>query len=69
MVLELIGGFFGWVWILASLAAVYFFVSALAFSGRWTSFFWAAGSGAIAKWLARGFDDTVRKLVGLVEEE
>ena len=55
-VLELIGGIFGWVWIISSLAGIYFFILALFFEGLWTSFFWAFGTGGVAKWLARGFE-------------
>jgi hypothetical protein len=54
--LELIGGIFGWAWIISSLACIYFFISALFFEGLWTSFFWAFGAGSAAKWLARGFN-------------
>jgi hypothetical protein len=56
VMLELIGGIFGWVWIIASLAGIYFFISALFFEGLWTSFFWAFGASSMAKWLARGFN-------------
>jgi hypothetical protein len=55
--IELLGGLFGWIWILASVASIYFLFAALVFSGRWSSLFWALGIGIVAKWLARGFND------------
>lgn len=61
VILELISGLFGWAWIIASFAAVYFLVMAIGFEGKWSSFFWAVGAGIIAKWLARGFvENTMR---------
>jgi hypothetical protein len=44
VLLELVGGLFGWTWIIASVASVYFLVAALAFNGRWSSLFWAFGT-------------------------
>jgi hypothetical protein len=32
--LELVGGVFGWTWMIASVASVYFLLAALAFNGR-----------------------------------
>jgi hypothetical protein len=55
--LELIGGLFGWVWIIASLAFAYFLIAAIFFHGPWSRVGWAFGAGAVAKWLARGFND------------
>lgn len=60
--LQLIGGLFGWIWIIASVASIYFLVAALAFNGRWSSLFWAVGTGVVAKWLARGFNDHQRRV-------
>ena len=65
--LEAVGGILGWVWIFASIAAVYFLAAALFFSGSWSSFFWAVGVSIIAKWLARGFRDNQIR-VGFVAE-
>ena len=56
-ILELAAGLFGWVWIGASIAAVYFLASAIFFDGSWPNFFWALGASMVAKWLARGFED------------
>lgn len=61
-VLELVGGLFGWVWIIASVASIYFLVAALAFNGRWSNLFWAFGTGVVAKWLARGFNDHQKRV-------
>ena len=61
-VLELISGLFGWGWIIASIAALYFLVMAIGFEGEWSSFFWAVGAGVIAKWLARGFEENKRRI-------
>jgi len=55
--LELIAGIFGWTWIIASIAALAFFIKAVGFGGKWSTFFWAGGVSIVAKWLARGFDD------------
>jgi hypothetical protein len=55
--LELIGGLLAWVWIIASLAFVYLLAVALFGSSPWSRVAWAFGVGAIAKWLARGFND------------
>jgi hypothetical protein len=55
--LELIGGIFGWVWIISFLAALYFLAMAIFSDGPWSRFFWAFGIGAVAKWLTRGLRD------------
>lgn len=55
MALEALSGIFGWIWIIASIAAIYYFISAVIFSGAWSSFFLAFGVGVISKWLCRGF--------------
>lgn len=60
--LQLIGGLFGWIWIIASIASIYFLVAALAFSARWSSLFWAFGIAVVAKWLARGFNDHQKRV-------
>lgn len=65
--LEAVGGILGWVWILATVAAVYFLATALFFSSPWSRFFWALGISLIAKWLTRGFRDNQIR-VGFVAE-
>jgi len=53
--LELVAGIFGWIWILASLAAIVLFVMALGFNGPWSYFIGALGIGCVTKWVAQGF--------------
>lgn len=53
--LQLLGGIVGWAWIFLAIASVLLFASALVFHGRWSSFFWALGGSALAKFLTRGF--------------
>jgi hypothetical protein len=55
--LELIGGLFGWAWIIASIGFIYFLLVAIFGSSPWSRVGWALGAGVIAKWLARGFND------------
>ena len=57
VILELLGGIFGWGWIVASVAAIYFLVSAVAFAGAWSPFFWSLGISIVSKWLTRGIND------------
>ena len=57
MIFELLEGLFGWVYIGASIATLYFVISVIFFDGTWISFFWAFGVGAIARWLASGFKE------------
>ncbi|MEH6556692.1 MAG: hypothetical protein V7708_02785 [Oceanicoccus sp.] len=59
--LELIAGIFGWIWIVASIAGLYYLAMALFSDGVWSSFFWAFGTGAVAKWLSIGFDETKKR--------
>jgi hypothetical protein len=60
--LELIGGLFGWVWILASLAALYFVAMALFAGGSWWRFVAALGIAAMGKWLLMGFEEHKRRV-------
>jgi hypothetical protein len=55
--LELVVGLFGWIWIIASIAALVFFVMAIGFDGQWSRFFWALGIGIVAKWFTKGLQD------------
>ena len=57
VILELISGLLGWVWLVAGAAAVFFAGAALFSDGSWSRFFWALAASAIAKWLAKGFHD------------
>ena len=44
-----IGHLFAWVWMIGSLAAVYFLVTAIFFDGVWSNFFWGLGASIIGK--------------------
>jgi hypothetical protein len=57
VILELLAGIFGWTWIIALVAAIYYLVMAIFSDSLWSSFFWAFGIGAITKWLTRGLQD------------
>ncbi len=63
IILELIVGIFGWVWIIASVASLYFFVIAIFANGEWSSFLWALGISAVAKWLTKSFQDNQQRVV------
>lgn len=65
--LELIGGIFGWVWIVASVAALYFLVVAIFFDSPWPRFFWMFGIGVVAKWLMKGFRDNQLRVAVVAE--
>ena len=53
-----IGYLFAWVWMIGSIAAIYFFVAAIFFDGVWSNFFWGLGASIIGKWLSKGFMDS-----------
>ena len=65
--LELVGGIFGWVWILASVAALYFMVAAIFFNSPWSRLFWAFGIGVVAKWFAKSFRDNQLRVAFVAE--
>lgn len=60
--LELVAGLFGWVWIVASVAALYFVAIALFSDGSWWNVIWAIVIGAVGKWLSRGFSDNQKRV-------
>ena len=62
VLLELTGGIFGWVWIIASVAALYFLAVAVFSDSPWSRFFWAFSVSVIAKWLAKGFRDNQQRV-------
>jgi tetratricopeptide (TPR) repeat protein len=62
IVLELTGGFFGWVWIIGSVASLYFLVMAIGFDGKWSSVLWTLGITILSKWLAKGVLDNQRRV-------
>ena len=49
IILELLGGIFGWIWIGASIASLYFLYVALANDAAWSSLLWSVGIGFISK--------------------
>lgn len=55
---ELISGVLGWIWIISSIAMLYFIAMIIFSDGTWNQFFWALGVSIISKWLAKGFNDT-----------
>jgi hypothetical protein len=65
--LELIGGLLGWLWIFASIGAIYFATVAIFRSSPWSRFAWAVGVAVIAKWLARGFNDSKTRVAFIAE--
>lgn len=65
--LELIGGLFGWVWLLATGAVVLFIIMALASDWSWWNVAGAVGVGAVGKWLARGFRDNQTRVAYIAE--
>ncbi|MBT4795879.1 MAG: hypothetical protein HON83_05575 [Candidatus Marinimicrobia bacterium] len=70
-ILELVSGIFGWVWIIASLAALYFLAISVFSDGIWSNFFWAVGTSIVAKWLTRSIEDSKTRVAleaKLVEE-
>ncbi len=65
--LEFIGGLFGWIWMGAGIAALYFFVVAIGFDGQWSKFFWAFGISVVSKSLLRGFMETQYRVQNTAE--
>lgn len=63
MVRELIGGVFSWIWIVASLGTVYFFVQLVFFDGNWINFVLAMGVGLIGNLLWRAIQKTENNVV------
>jgi hypothetical protein len=54
--LELIGGIFGWAWLIAGAVAIVSLVGAIFFGWPWSRFFWAFGISFVGKTLLRGFN-------------
>jgi len=50
---ELVGGIFGWVWIAASIGAIYFLVQAVFYDGSWVNLVGAMLTGGISKIVLR----------------
>ena len=62
VILELIGGLFGWAWIIASLFVLYYIVMAVGFHGHWSKALLAFVIGAVSKWMAKGFKDNQQRV-------
>jgi hypothetical protein len=62
MILELVAGVFGWGWLIAGGAAIYFLVMAVGFEGSWIPFVVALVASGLSKWLARGFEDSKKRV-------
>lgn len=69
--LELISGIFGWLWVVATLSALYFLAMVVFSNGTWTNFFGALGAGIVGKWLSKGFKNNQQRVAfeaKLIEE-
>ena len=62
VLLELLGGIFGWIWIAASIAAIFFLYGALANDGPWLYVLWSAVAGFVAKTIAVVLHENHRRL-------
>ncbi len=62
VILELVGGIFGWGWLIAAAAALYFLVMVAFFEGAWTPVIVALVVSTLSKWLARGIEDHKRRV-------
>lgn len=62
VLLELLGGIFGWMWIAASIAAIYFLYGALANDDPWLYVLWSAVAGFGAKTVAVILNQNQRRL-------
>lgn len=56
MLLELLGGLFGWAWMISGAIMLYFLVAAIFFSGSWKTFFIFLGISFVCKCMAQGFN-------------
>ena len=52
VILGLTARLFGWMWIGAAMASVYFLYGALASAAPWSNLLWSIGAGLIAKYVA-----------------
>ena len=62
VVLELLGGLFGWIWIGASIAAIYFLYGTLANDGPWLNVLWSVLAAIAAKFIAVVVNENRRRL-------
>jgi hypothetical protein len=66
MLWELLGGGFGWTWIVLAIASLGLFVRALLFGGSWRNFFTALVASGICKWVLR-YSGTARQSIAFKE--
>jgi hypothetical protein len=52
VILKLFASLFGWMWISAAIASIYFLYVALASAAPWSNLLWSIGAALIAKYLA-----------------
>ena len=62
IILESIAGIFGWVWIGASIGAIYFLYQASANDGPWIFVLWSIVAGLVAKTIAVVVNDNQQRL-------
>jgi membrane protein implicated in regulation of membrane protease activity len=62
IILEAIGGLFGWVWIASSIIALVFVGLALFGEWSWWNVLYAVIVSIVAKWLLRGFLENQRRV-------
>jgi len=63
MLFEILGGLFGWAWIIGGIAVLIFVGLAVFSDGSWWNVFYAAVVSAVGKWLARGFNDNKKRVL------
>lgn len=63
IVLELVSGLFGWIWIIASVGFVAAIVGVMFFDWSWWNVLYAFLIGGVAKWLAKGFIDNKNRVI------
>ena len=63
----MLGGIFGWIWIGAAIASVYFLYAALANDAPWSGLLWSIGAGFIAKYVAAALNRNTQRL-GYVDQ-
>jgi len=62
VILGLLGGIFSWLWVVASVAAIYFLYEVLAHDAPWSFLLWSVVAGLVAKQSATSIYDAKRRL-------
>jgi len=62
IIFELLGGLFGWIWIGATIGAIYFLYQASANDGPWILVLWSIVAGLVAKTIAVIVNDNQQRL-------